>query len=215
MVKAIIFDFDGVITETADIKTEAFRKLFSEYPKKQKEIVRYHLENAGISRYVKFRYIYEKLLKKELSGQEEKELGRRFSEIVLQKILVAPFVNGAKEFINNNRSRYQLFIASGTPEAELDDIVTRRNLKEYFKEIYGSPKEKSNIIEEIRNKHSFDKNSVVYVGDAESDRIAAEKAGINYVERRKDPGNPNGIFWIIKDLSELEEILKRIDSTRR
>lgn len=32
MLKLIILDFDGVIVEPADIKTEAFRKLFSNYP---------------------------------------------------------------------------------------------------------------------------------------------------------------------------------------
>ncbi|GAF78578.1 unnamed protein product, partial [marine sediment metagenome] len=34
MIKAIIFDFDGVIVESSDIKTEAFRELFQDYPQK-------------------------------------------------------------------------------------------------------------------------------------------------------------------------------------
>ena len=63
MLKAIFFDFDGVIVESAGIKTEAFRKLFSNYPDQVDEIVDYHKANAGISRYDKFDYIYEKILK--------------------------------------------------------------------------------------------------------------------------------------------------------
>ena len=42
MIKAIIFDFDGVLVESTQIKTEAFRNLFSKWPDKVDEMVRYH-----------------------------------------------------------------------------------------------------------------------------------------------------------------------------
>ncbi len=184
MIKAIIFDFDGVILESADIKTEAFAELFSGYLQKNKEIIEYHLVNAGISRYVKFRYIYEQILGQSLSKEKETELGRSFSQIVLQKVLNASFVPGAKEFLDTNKSRYQFFIASGTPEEELHNIIGSRGLKGYFKEIHGSPKRKTDIINDILNKHAFARNEVVYIGDAESDRRAAEETGVAFIERR-------------------------------
>ena len=54
MIKAIVFDFDGVILESVDIKTKAFIKLYENYPPKIKEEVkRYHLKHLGISRYEK------------------------------------------------------------------------------------------------------------------------------------------------------------------
>ena len=31
-IRVIIFDFDGVIVESVDLKTEAFRILFAQYP---------------------------------------------------------------------------------------------------------------------------------------------------------------------------------------
>jgi len=213
MFKAIIFDFDGIIVESADIKTEAFRELFSGYPKKIDEIMDYHLINAGISRYVKFRYIYEKILGQKLSEEKEIELGRRFSQIVLQKVLAAPFVTGIKEFLDTNKNRYQFFIASGTPQEELNNIICSRGLKGYFKEAHGSPKTKTEIINEIINRYGFIKEEVVYVGDAESDRIAAEQSGIAFIERRvnlklKDNG-------MIKDFSNFSEILKKLEKVER
>ena len=63
MIKAIAFDFDGVLVESSNIKTDAFRRLFSDYPDKVDELVEYHKKNMGISRYVKFQYFYEVLLK--------------------------------------------------------------------------------------------------------------------------------------------------------
>ena len=42
MINTIIFDFDGVILESAEIKTVAFRRLFEDdYPEEVEEIVDY------------------------------------------------------------------------------------------------------------------------------------------------------------------------------
>ncbi len=62
MIKAIIFDLDGVILESADIKTKAFLKLFEAFPKHVDVILDYHVKNMGISRYVKLRHIYNNML---------------------------------------------------------------------------------------------------------------------------------------------------------
>ena len=65
MKKTLIFDFDGVIIDTASIKTEAFYKLFRKYGSNiAKKAKNYHLENEGISRFEKFEYIINKFLKK-------------------------------------------------------------------------------------------------------------------------------------------------------
>lgn len=213
MIKAIIFDFDGVILESADIKTEAFKELFSEHASKIKEIVDYHLLNGGISRYVKFRYIYEHILGMGLSKQEEEKLGERFSQIALEKMIRTPFVRGAQEFLERNKKRYQFFICSGTPETELLDIIRARKLGGYFKEVRGSPAVKIDIINAILRDHHLLKQEIIYVGDAQSDRIAAEKAGVVYIERIKDlipkPGNS---LWAIRDLSGLDDLLEKIEN---
>ena len=56
MIKAIFFDFDGVILESVSIKGDVFQKLFADYPEHLAEILNYHLENGGVSRYDKFEY---------------------------------------------------------------------------------------------------------------------------------------------------------------
>lgn len=212
-IKGIIFDFDGVIVESADIKTEAFKELFCDYPQKIGKILRYHLENAGISRYVKFRYIYEQILRKELLKDREIGLGERFSQIVQQKILSAPFVAGAKKFLDTYRNSYQFFIASGTPKEELCNIIYLKGLQGYFKAIYGSPKEKIDIINDIIKDYNFAKDEVAYVGDARSDRIAAKQAGIVFIERKANENSSlEDRSRAIRDLSNLREILKRIEA---
>jgi len=47
MIKAIIFDFDGVLVESVDIKTKAFAGLFEhEGDSIVRRVVAYHIKNA-------------------------------------------------------------------------------------------------------------------------------------------------------------------------
>lgn len=208
MIKAIIFDFDGVILESSDIKTQAFQELFSDYPEKVREITDYHVFNAGISRYVKFQHIYEEILGKRFSREKELELGESFSRIVLQKILAAPFVPGADEFLRKYMHKYAFFVASGTPHDELCGIIQARKLQGYFKEVYGTPRSKPEIINYILDKNNFKKDEAIYIGDASSDKIAAQETGIAFIERRPTHGvKIEGDHKVIEDLSNLDIII--------
>lgn len=211
MIRAVIFDLDGVIIESAEIKTRAFEVLFAGYPDKLPEIISYHQKNAGISRYLKFRYFYERVLGQELSGQEEAQLGRRFSQVALKEILEAPFVPGAIEFLSQNRNRYCLFVASGTPDGELQDILEHRQLSQFFLEAHGAPREKADIVEDILDRYSFQREEVVFVGDAESDRAAAERAGIPFIARiTRENFELKDCRWRINDLIGLETLLQNM-----
>ena len=213
MIKAVIFDVDGVLIESAEIKTQAFALLFTDYPDKVGEIIDYHNKNAGLSRYVKFRYFYEKILGQQLSPAEETELGKEYSRLVLEQVLKAPLVPGTMEFLNQNKDRYRFFIASGTPENELKDIIACRGLSHFFQEVCGSPKQKEEIIEDILARYSFEKKETVFVGDAESDRSCAEQVGVFFVARIC-PGNHQleKCRWKINDLSGLETVLNNMSS---
>jgi HAD superfamily hydrolase (TIGR01549 family) len=211
MIKAVIFDVDGVIIESAEIKTKAFKILFADYPDKLSEIISYHQKNGGISRYVKFRYFYEKILGKELSAQEEAELGERFSQIVVRQILEAPFVAGAIEFLSQNKNRYHFFVASGTPEDELQNIMSHRQLNQFFMEVHGAPKDKTDIIEDILNRYAFQRKEVVFIGDAESDRVAAERAGILFIARLTGENHQlKDCRWKVNDLTGLDTFLQNM-----
>lgn len=213
MIKAIIFDFDGIILESTEIKTKAFRKLFEqEYPDKVDKIVDYHCNNMGISRYIKFGYIFENILHLPLSKELEEELGQRFSEIVFEEILTAPFVPGTVDFLTKNKSTYYMFIASGTPDEELQSIISYRRIGHLFREVHGSTKQKHEIIQNILNRYSITRGEVVFVGDAESDRIASEKTGVNFIARvtAENSKSIKDCQWKIKDLTELDHILARI-----
>lgn len=182
MVKAIVFDFDGVIIESFDIKTQAFRELFKGSDKVN-EIVEYHKQNGGVSRYKKFKYIYSAILKQPLDDKTFKELGEKFSNLVVEEVKKCPYVPGAFEFINRQYGRKKLFIASGTPEEELRTIVAARGISEFFIGVYGSPATKSEIIYKIISREKLDRNDVIFIGDTITDYNEANKVRVPFIAR--------------------------------
>ncbi len=181
--EAIFFDFDGVILDSADIKTEAFVELFNHYPQHIDRIKAYHLANAGISRFVKFEWIYSQILEKTLSASESTRLGADFSAIALKKILAAPFISGALELLENCKGMIPCFIASGTPEEELKFIVGERNIAIYFNEICGSPSTKAEIVNSLTDKYKLINSNCWFIGDASSDYEAAKQTSLNFIAR--------------------------------
>ncbi|UGV40295.1 HAD family hydrolase [Methanococcoides orientis] len=212
MLKAILFDFDGVLVESVDIKTKAFAKLFeSEGKEIVDQVVEYHLANGGVSRYKKFEYIYEKLLGKHLNAEISKDLGERFSHLVIQNVIDAPWVSGAKNFLEEYYQEIDLYIVSGTPEDELKSIVNRKSIKKYFKGTYGSPETKGNLIKRILSGGDYTKDQVVFVGDAITDLNGALDSDVPFIGRLSDENNNPFKEYdipIISDLWELPELLK-------
>jgi HAD superfamily hydrolase (TIGR01549 family) len=208
MISTIILDFDGVILESVSVKTEAFRRLFSFVPEHVEEIVQFHKDNGGMSRYDKFRYIYTNILKENLSKDRFEELSEKFAAIVFNEVIKAPFVPGAQEFLKTFYLKIPLYVISATPEEELTRIIQKRDLSHYFGKVFGAPRKKTECISEIKKTTGFSPEFVLFVGDAKNDYEAAKAAGIRFIGRIK-PGDENrfegltGIDALIPDLYEL------------
>lgn len=177
----IIFDFDGVIKDSNNIKTEAFRGIYKNYDKNiTNKIVQYHIENIGLSRYAKFKYIEEKILGNIYNDIIEKKLSNLFSEIVFSKILEANYVVGVIDFIKFLRKHdKRLFVASAAPEIELKKIIKAIELDDCFIAINGSPTKKVVAIRKIML--TYPNSKTLFFGDALSDYLAAKKAKCDFI----------------------------------
>lgn len=213
MISTIILDFDGVILESVSVKTEAFRTLFSFVPEHVEEIVQFHIENGGMSRYDKFRYIYKNIIGEELTQQKFIELSDTFSRIVFNAVVIAPFVPGAQEFLEKHHSKISFYIVSATPEDELVQIIKKRKMSHYFKKVFGAPRKKTDCITEILKHTRSPQDDVIFVGDAKNDFEAAQSAGVRFIGRIK-PGEKNrfsgltGVEAVIPDLFELARYIE-------
>lgn len=184
MIKAVIFDFDGVLVESLDIKEVAFARLFeSEGETVVSSVIEYHRAHGGVSRYDKFRYFYREILKRELSEVRFQELCSRFSELVLEEVVKCPFVPGATEFLNAFAHTLPCYITSATPESELSEILLRRGMTGFFRRVFGAPTSKADAVSAILAETGFMRHEAVYVGDALADYEAAKTNGVNFIAR--------------------------------
>ena len=211
IVKAIIFDFDGVIVESMEIKARAFKVLFKDYPGKIDKIIDLHMMHGGLSRFKKFEMIYRDILHQPLSDDQKQDLGNRFACFVYQEVLKCPFVNGAPDFLNRYYQELILFIISGTPEEEIKSLIQERGLKKYFKEVLGAPRKKAELNQYILNRYKYEFNAkeVLSVGDSIDDYEGAKKSGIKFIGRinQENPFKDLKIEGSIRDLFDLERII--------
>ncbi len=211
MTKAVIFDFDGVILESAIIKTKAFGEVVKEYPKELADaFVAYHMSHMGISRHVKFKHFIEEILNEPFSDKKEKLLSDSFEQIVFEQVMKCPFVPGAKEFLEMNHTKYDFYIASGTPDEEMKRIVKGRELDIYFKGVYGTPLKKTEIIELILSQNDYKKDEVFFVGDASTDLYAANATGLIFIGRLTDDNTSlfKDLQYKVTDLRQIGKIIE-------
>ena len=216
MIQAVGFDFDGVLVESTEMKTRAYAQLFKDEDQKTIErIVQCHLSYEGISRFEKIKIIYQDILKRSLSKKKFQVLCEKFSALVVNEVIDAPWVAGAKEFLMAKKDSYFFFVASGTPQEELKEIIHRRGMTNFFDEIFGSPSQKDELIRRIIKKYAFLPSEIAFIGDAESDWEAAQKTGVNFIYRKclvtsslSDFSGP-----VISSLCTLESCLSSIDKS--
>lgn len=178
----VVFDLDGVILESLEVKTQAFEEMYSEYGKEIVSKVRaYHLNNGGISRYKKIKYFHKNFLNLDLSNNDFDKLLKRFASIVFSKVVNSKFVNGFDEYIRSILNNSYICLSTGTPTKEAKEILEYKKIIHYFSEIYGSPSEKKNHLYEILQKNEF--KDRFFLGDAMSDYQAAKEFNFKFLLR--------------------------------
>ncbi|MBI3899038.1 MAG: HAD family hydrolase [Gammaproteobacteria bacterium] len=210
---AVVFDFDGVLVESVDVKTQAFAALYAPYGSQiVDQVVAWHLAHGGVSRYEKFRHFHQTFLHKPLPAHEEAELAQRFSDLVEDAVVAAPWVGGAQELLETLHVRVPLFVASGTPEEELIRIIARRNMTRFFAGVAGAPRKKGEIIRGFIQSYEIAASRTLMVGDAMTDYSGAIDAGVMFV------GIACGTHGFPKEvqvLSDLVELIHMIIAPQR
>lgn len=188
---AIVFDFDGVLAQSVDVKTRAFADLYREHgPAVVEQVVAWHLANGGVSRYEKFRHFHRAFLGQALPAEEEVRLGERFSALVEAAVIAAPPVPGSMEFLVAYHDRLPLLVASGTPEDELLRIIEQRGMAHFFAAVAGSPRTKATILLDFAAHLELDPARILMIGDAMTDHDGAVAAGTAFLGIAPPYDNP-------------------------
>ncbi len=211
MLRAIVFDFDGVLVESVDVKTRAYALLFqNEGEEVVQKVVDYHLKNGGVSRFEKIRFYYSDILYRSLSEERFHELCAQFSHLVVDEVVASPWVDGAKKFLNRNKKNYTFIIISGTPESELKKIIKRREMAHFFDSVRGSPKDKVTLLGEVMDEYHLKPEEMVFIGDAETDWCAARKSGVPFILRCTSNKESSILGYTGPRVSSLKELEKKL-----
>lgn len=123
-------------------------------------------------------------------------------------VVNAPYVNGAYEYIIEKDSRYKLFISTGTPQNEMIKILKKKYIDMYFRSVYGSTDHKINHVKEIVMTTGYTKEEIIFIGEADTDIIAAKENGIPIIFREHLDGNcaiAYSKMIKVKDLTDLKD----------
>ena len=178
----IFWDFDGVILDSMGIRDIGFREVLKNYPSNEvDQLMEYHNLNGGLSRYVKFRYFFEKIRKECVSETELKELANRFS-LIMKKLLVDNnlLIEDSVMFIKENHKKYQMHIVSGSDGIELRYLCNKLSLSNYFISIQGSPTPKIKLVSDLLDFHHYKNTNVILIGDSMNDYEAANVNKISF-----------------------------------
>ena len=178
----IIFDFDGVILDSNNVKTNAFRNISNRFGEcESNALVNYHIKHGGVSRFLKIKWFVENILK-----TKNEDLIRH---------LVEEYGNEVSKSFESCAFRTNLFqlkkklrgtkwsIASGGKQDEIVNLLEKKSMLEIFDNgIYGSPTSKMEIVKKtIFNSESNEKNKFVLIGDSFYDYECAKENGIKFI----------------------------------
>ena len=183
---SFIFDCDGVILNSNNLKTNAFIKILSKFNQYAvNEFIEYHKSNGGISRYIKLdnflnnilpRYEKNKLntkcLLETLLKQFSKECKLSLFEAEVTKDLEKlRFISGKIPWL----------IVSGGDQKELQEVFKYKNINSYFNGgIFGSPDKKNYIIEREIAKGKINLPALMF-GDSKLDYDVAKLNNIDFI----------------------------------
>jgi phosphoglycolate phosphatase len=192
MIKGIIFDFDGTLVPSNEIKTKIFIDFFSQLIS-DKLLVTKLVTERQLNRYE----IFDKIVK--FTGSEGKDKTGFFNALDFQlenAICTMPEKNGVTKLFSALKSNnYGTFLNSATPLATLEKIIACRKWSTYFDLINGAPVKKSDFISDVL-RLGYSNNELLVFGDGSDDEDAAKVHRIEFLSASSD----DAIYHLIKKL---------------
>ncbi len=171
-----IFDCDGVLLDSNQVKTRAFHALALPYGEEvARALVDLHRRTGGVSRFVKVRQLHEELLEGPVDEAKVQADIVRYGELCREGLARCAVLPGVRAFLD--RIEGPRYVVSGGLQEEVEEALTRHGLR--FDGIFGSPRKKDAIFAELQERGLL--REAVYFGDSRYDHEVAERFGVDFV----------------------------------
>jgi len=183
-----VFDFDGTLVQSAQVKRRAFFEIFPEHCAPAVEAVLTRDPDGS-----RFSVIPQMLAECALRGLDagpanEARLLEAFAERVAHGVANAPEVPGAIEALRRAGKAGAAYIFSMTPHDELLRQIDMRGWRPLVRDAWGFPNLKAQILAMLLARNACAPQRAIVVGDGESDERAARENGTRFL--RADAGWP-------------------------
>ncbi len=178
-IRSIVFDFDGTLIDSNQLKYDAYFKLFPAEDRHARIIRDVLSESFEQTRYV----ILEEILRRfgvenqTYISKEVNKLAGQYNNIVVAGAKTCPEKAGAEDALKKFAPMYRLYVNSTTPDASLKEIIRFKKWDGYFRGVFGYPHEKPETLLRIMALEKLRSDQVLVVGDGESDRKSAAENG--------------------------------------
>ena len=124
----LIFDCDGVLIDSNNLKLEAAERILSDYPKEAVSgFIANFRKSFGRSRYDLFREFVEDFLEQPFDQNLYDGLIAAYGEKCSELYLKSPVIAGVEAFLSKNKGK-TLYVASGGIESELKSVLSAHGL---------------------------------------------------------------------------------------
>ena len=173
MIKYAIFDFDGTLVDSNNIKLNAFFQVTRNLPN-SKVIIEEILSRDVGDRNTIFQFFSRSMHSEHGISVNINDLIDNYTLLCENEVAQAKSMKDSEESLKKLVSMgIKIFISSATPEKTLNIIVNKRGNSHLFNGIYGSPNSKEMHIHTIMGLFQCHPSEIIYIGDSEADRLAA------------------------------------------
>jgi phosphoglycolate phosphatase-like HAD superfamily hydrolase len=205
MIRCVVFDFDGTLVDSNDIKREAYYRAVEEFAGAAAILSELLAPGAAGDRYDVFRKFVERV-----GGDAAlaKTLTRRYSERCEAMISACEEIRGATECLRRLRQRgKRLYVSSGTPQVHLRPLLERRGLDRLIDGSFGGPISKVENLRTVLEQERATPEETVVVGDGLDDAWAAETVGCGFIAVLSPGSRKPPALRQVPDLVDLADYL--------
>ncbi len=186
MIRCAVFDFDGTLVDSNQIKVDAYYSVAAEYEGASGHLRQILADRNSGDRYAVCAKLAERLTDSGVTAGATETLARSLLEgygaRCLERIAACSEIPGAAGALTRLKELgLSLYVNSSTPEAPLQEILQRRELIDFFDGILGAARSKAENLKLICRKEGFPRDQVVMIGDMDVDCHAAREVGCYFV----------------------------------
>ena len=220
MIRGVVFDFDGTLVDSNDIKVQTFYEVTKSHDPTGSTVTRILNQFPNKDRYGLFHAIIGELFaNNQIEDSKDLEilatqLAEDYTVTCEKAIENCKEVPGTSETLRwLSEQHLPIFINSRTPTTTLKRLITSRSLHSYVSDSYGAPATKLENFQLIQSQIHAQPRELLFVGDSDDDQEAAQEAGCHFIgvvlretPRFSDPQPEQKIT----NLSQLQQILEDI-----